>query len=198
MRSKNPETMKRIIEFVEEYYLSHGRSPAMSVIGEGVGISKGTAYKYLVDMDERGMISYDGKTITNERIRKISSGVMSVPVVGNISCGLLNMAEENIEEYVSLPESIFGRGTFFILRANGQSMIDAGIDNGDLVVVRQQNTAEDGQIVVALVDDEATLKRMYVEEDMIRLHPENKTMKDILVPSCEIQGVAVHVIKSLN
>lgn len=197
MRTKNPETMKKIIEFVEEYYFKHSSSPTTSVIADGVGIARGTVHKYLVDMDARGMISYDGKTITNDRINKINTGFIGVPVVGSIACGVPNLAEEDIEEYIPLPEKLFGKGDFFILRAKGQSMIEAGIDEGDLVIVRMQNTAEDGQIVVALVGDEATLKRLYKESDGIRLHPENSSMEDIFVPDCSIQGVAVKVLKDL-
>ena len=122
-----------------------------------------------------------------------------VPVLGSVACGVPKYAEENIEEYVRLPVSLFGRGDFFILRANGDSMIEAGIDNGDLVLIRQQNTAETGQIVVALMEEEATLKRYYPEPQWgrIRLHPENSMMTDIYVDSCIIQGVAVKVLKDL-
>ena len=197
MRTKNPETMKNIIEFVEEYYFKHNSSPTTSVIADGVGIARGTVHKYLVDMDARGMISYDGKTITNDRINKINPGFIGVPVVGSIACGVPNLAEEDIEEYIPLPEKLFGKGDFFILRAKGQSMIEAGIDEGDLVIVRMQNTAENGQIVVALIDEEATLKRFYKEKNGIRLHPENSSMEDIFVPDCSIQGVAVKVLKDL-
>ena len=197
MRSKNPDTMKRIIEFVEEYYLRYSQSPSTRVIGENIGMSKGMVYNYLIEMDEKGMITYDGKTITNDRINKINTGFIGVPVVGSIACGVPNLAEEDIEEYIPLPEKLFGKGDFFILRAKGQSMIEAGIDEGDLVIVRMQNTAEDGQIVVALVGDEATLKRFYKEDGHIRLHPENSSMEDIIVPDCSIQGVAVKVLKDL-
>ena len=151
-------------------------------------------------MDERGLISYDGKRISNARIEKLSSnsGVIRAAVVGSIACGIPNLAEENIEEYVSLPRSMFGNGEFFILRANGESMIDAGIETGDLVVIRKQSCAEDGQIVVALVEDETTLKRLYRENGKVRLHPENRDMDDIIVDDCIIQGVAVKVIKDLQ
>ena len=110
-----------------------------------------------------------------------------VAVVGSVSCGPLTFAEENIEEYIKLPTSLLGHGKFFILRASGQSMIGAGIEDGDLVVVRQQETAEPGQIVVALVEDEVTLKRFFPDPQngCIRLHPENRRMKDIIV--CEGQ-----------
>lgn len=197
MRSKNPEIMKRIVDFVEAYHLDYNSSPSLRVIADGVGIGSTTVYRYLMEMNERGMICYDGKTIRNEKINKSQRGTIRAAVIGRIACGIPDLAEQHVEGYVNLPESLFGQGNFYILRASGCSMTEAGIDDGDLVVIREQNTAEDGQIVVALVDDEATLKRFFHEGDRIRLHPENPRMKDIFVTDCRIQGVAVKVIHDL-
>lgn len=197
MRSKDPEIMKRIVDFVEAYHLDYNSSPSLRVIADGVGIGSTTVYRYLMEMNERGMICYDGKTIRNEKINKSQRGTIRAAVIGRIACGIPNLAEQHVEGYVNLPESLFGQGNFYILRASGCSMTEAGIDDGDLVVIREQNTAEDGQIVVALVDDEATLKRFFHEGDRIRLHPENSQMKDIFVTDCRIQGVAVKVIHDL-
>lgn len=197
MRSKDPEIMKRIVDFVEAYHLDYNSSPSLRVIADGVGIGSTTVYRYLMEMNERGMICYDGKTIRNEKINKSQRGTIRAAVIGRIACGIPNLAEQHVEGYVNLPESLFGQGNFYILRASGCSMTEAGIDDGDLVVIREQNTAEDGQIVVALVDDEATLKRFFHEGDRIRLHPENPQMKDIFVTDCRIQGVAVKVIHDL-
>ena len=197
MRSKDPEIMKRIVDFVEAYHLDYNSSPSIRVIADSVGIGSTTVYRYLMEMNERGMICYDGKTIRNEKIDKSERGTIRAAVIGRIACGIPNLAEQHVEGYVNLPESLFGQGNFYILRASGCSMTEAGIDDGDLVVIREQNTAEDGQIVVALVDDEATLKRFFHEGDRIRLHPENPQMKDIFVTDCRIQGVAVKVIHDL-
>ncbi len=197
MRSKDPEIMKRIVDFVEAYHLDYNSSPSLRVIADGVGIGSTTVYRYLMEMNQRGMICYDGKTIRNEKINKSQRGTIRAAVIGRIACGIPNLAEQHVEGYVNLPESLFGQGNFCILRASGCSMTEAGIDDGDLVVIREQNTAEDGQIVVALVDDEATLKRFFHEDDRIRLHPENPRMKDIFVTDCRIQGVAVKVIHDL-
>lgn len=199
MRRRNVELMNRIIEFAEQYYLENSSSPSVRTIADRFGIGVSTAYRYLLEMDERGLITYDGKRISNDRIEKLNSnsGVIRAAVVGSIACGIPNLAEENVEEYVSLPRSMFGDGEFFILRANGESMIDAGIETGDLVVIRKQACAEDGQIVVALVENEATLKRLYRDKGKVRLHPENRAMDDIIVDDCIIQGVAVKVIKDL-
>ena len=122
-----------------------------------------------------------------------------VPVVGGIACGVPILAEENIERYIPIPKDFLGNGNFFILQAQGNSMINAGIADGDYVIVRQQETAEIGQIVVALIGEEATLKRYYIDRERrkIRLHPENSRMKDMYYDSITIQGVAIKVIKDL-
>ena len=198
MRSKNPELMVQIMEYIDDYYSKHCSSPSVRTIAAGVGTSKSTVQRYLVAMNEDGMLSYDGKELIIDKIRKTNKSTVNVAVVGSIACGITNLAEENIEEYISLPKSMFGEGEFIILRANGESMVDAGIETGDLVVIRKQSCAEDGQIVVALVDDEATLKRLYRDNEKIRLHPENKDMDDIIADDCIIQGVAVKVIKDIH
>lgn len=199
MRSKDPELMERIKDYAEQYYLEHGDSPSTSKIAAEMGIVKGTAYKYLVAMSDKGMIEYDGQNIVTAMTKKKSMVNNQVPIIGAVPCGSPQIEEENIEEYVTLPAAIFGKGDFFILRASGNSMIDAGIDDGDLVVIRKQITAEDGDIVVALVENQNTLKRIYrdTKRKKIILHPENKTMEDIVVDECVIQGVACHIIKAV-
>lgn len=197
MRSKSPEIMTQIKDYVEEFYFENSSSPSIREIARGVGIGSTTVFRYLQEMSERGMVLYDGEAVTTEKIMKLKTASVSIPVVGSIACGIPNLAEENIEEYIQLPEAVFGRGRFYILRASGSSMIEVGINDGDLVVIREQCTAEDGNIVVALVGEEATLKRFYKEGDHIRLHPENRDMDDIIVSDCQIQGVAVKVIKDL-
>lgn len=144
------------------------------------------------------MIEFDGhRNIATRETMHTKAGTVLVPILGFVSCGIPKFAEENIEEYVRLPITLFGKGDFFILRANGDSMIEANIDHGDLVVIRQQSYAEEGQIVVALIEDEAILKRYYPdpEQHRVRLHPENGKLQDIYVDNCSIQGVAVKAIK---
>ena len=198
-RSKSPELMSEIKKYIEDYYLQNRQSPSTTKIAEAVGIARGTAYKYLVEMAEKNMIEYDGQEIRTNVTRKYSGEQTQTPIVGSIPCGSPQYEEENIEEYVSLPTAIFGKGDFFILRASGQSMIEAGIDDGDLVVVKKQVEAKEGDIVVALVDNQNTLKRYFRDDEnkKIILHPENKKMKDIIVDECCIQGVACHIIKEL-
>ncbi|MDO5519819.1 MAG: transcriptional repressor LexA [bacterium] len=200
MRYKSTELMNSIKEFVENYYIQNRHSPSTTEIANEVGIARGTAYKYLIAMDDEGMIQYDGEKIITDKTLKTDIELTNVVILGSISCGVPELEEEYAEGFVSLPVSMFGKGTFYFLRANGDSMIDAGINHGDLVLIRKQSEAKDGQIVVALIENENTLKRFYVDKEnqCIRLHPENKKMKDIIVSTCKIQGVAVKVIKSLE
>lgn len=198
MRSKDKTLMAAIEKFVSDYTDSNGISPTMQEVADGVGSSKATVQRYIAQLCDDGILDYSGyRTMTST---KTKAATIRVPVLGTIACGIPKFAEENIEEYVRLPVALFGKGNFFILRAYGDSMIEAGIDNGDLVLIRQQNYADEGQIVVALMEDEATLKRFYPEpkKHRIRLHPENSRMDDIYVDNCEIQGVAVKVLKDLE
>lgn len=201
MRSKNQEYFTLLERYIDTYTDSHGVSPSTREIAAGTGLSLATVSRYLSYMRENGMIDYVGqRNIITQRKRMTSTGSNKVPLLGSVSCGIPKFAEGNIEEYVQLPTALFGKGDFFLLRASGDSMIEAGIDNGDLVLVKHQDHAEPGQIVVALIgDDEATLKRFYPEPQrgIIRLHPENPSLDDIIVENCSIQGVAVHVMKSL-
>ena len=198
MRSKDKTLMAAIEKFVSDYTDSNGISPTMQEVADGVGSSKATVQRYIAQLCEDGILDYSGyRTMTST---KTKAAAIRVPVLGTIACGIPKFAEENIEVYVRLPVALFGKGNFFILRAYGDSMIEAGIDNGDLVLIRQQNYADEGQIVVALMEDEATLKRFYPEpkKHRIRLHPENSRMDDIYVDNCEIQGIAVKVLKDLE
>ena len=201
MRSKNQEYFTLLERYIDTYADSHGVSPSTREIAAGTGLSLATVSRYLSYMRENGIIDYVGqRNIITQRKRMTSTGSNKVPLLGAVSCGIPKFAEGNIEEYVQLPTALFGKGDFFLLRASGDSMIEAGIDNGDLVLIKHQDHAEPGQIVVALIgDDEATLKRFYPEPQhgIIRLHPENPALDDIIVENCAIQGIAVHVMKSL-
>lgn len=200
MRSKNPEYFERIIRYIDDYMKENNRSPSNREMAKGTGLSTATVSRYLSQMREDGLLDYSGqRNITTKSQAKHRANTLSVPVLGSVSCDIPKFAEENIEEYIELPISLFGQGDFFILRANGNSMIEAGIDDGNLVLIRHQDTAEPGQIVVALMEDEATLKRFYPEPELhrVRLHPENSEMNDIYVDHCVVQGVAVKVIKDV-
>lgn len=200
MRSKNPEYFKLLEDFINEYLDDNGTAPSNAEISAGTGLSSATVSRYLAQMREEGRVSYGGhRTLQTKKAQQSKGQSTMVPLLGQVACGLPRFAEENIEDYIPLPKSFVGKGEYFLLRAKGDSMTEIGIDDGDLVLVRQQCTADEGQVVVALIEDEATLKRFYPEPDRnrVRLHPENHEMNDIYVPSCEIQGVAVKVIKDI-
>lgn len=202
MRSKNIELMNQIKEFAERFYIEEGRSPSTTEIADEVGVSRGTAYRYLVEMAEKGMIEYDGKTIHTEATHKYKGSGASATILDcSVSCGPGLLEEQRILEYVRLPETVFGNGEMFLLRANGDSMVDAGIDDGDWIVVKKQNTAEEGDIVVALFDGLNNLKYFYKNKKkncaILRSANANKNYKDIEVYDLQIQGIAQHVIKGL-
>ena len=198
MRSKDRNLLAAIEKYVCDYTDQVGFSPSMQEVADCFGVSKATVHRYIAQLCEEGVITLSGyRSMTSA---KTKTQAVRVPVLGRIACGIPKFAEENIEEYIRLPVALFGKGDFFLLRAYGDSMTEAGIDDGDLVIIRQQNWAEEGQIVVALMGDEATLKRYYPEPEnkRIRLHPENSHMEDIFVDNCENQGVAVKVLKDLE
>ena len=202
MRSKSIELMNQIKDFSERFFIEEGRSPSTTEIANEVGVSRGTAYRYVVEMAEKGMIEYDGSSISTEATRKYKGSGTSATILDcSVSCGPGQLEEQRILEYVRLPETVFGNGELFLLRANGDSMVDAGIDDGDWIVVRKQNTAEEGDIVVALSDGLNTLKFFYRNNKkhcaILRSANAKKNYKDIEVYDLQIQGVAQHVIKGL-
>ena len=198
MRSKDQGLMQKIKDFCEEYYLLHNQSPSCIRIGEEFGITRNTAYRYLVEMREKGMIDYENGSIHTEKTNKVNAEFSSAALVGSIPCGTPEEEFEEIQEIVQLPVSVFGKGEFYLLRASGESMIDVGIYDSDLLVIRKQSTAVDGDIVVALTPDNTnTLKTIYFDKENheVILHPENKSLSDMRYPSCTIQGVLKFVIK---
>ena len=187
MRTLNPNTLERVENYITEYQKKNGKSPSYRQIMHGVGMSSlNLVQRYVLALEREGRIE-------RTRIGNISvppklkpSGVAIAPLVGSIACGQPVDAVENIEESFALPRSIFGNGDLFMLRTFGDSMIDIGIKKDDLVVIRKQNTADDGEIVVAMINGETTLKRIFRRNGKVILHPENKEMKDIVVKDCEI------------
>ena len=206
MRPYKQEYIVKLEQYINSYQQKTGYSPSISDMVRDLDIPKTTTYRYITYMKENGMIDIKGRgKIATREMEKTKRATIKLPVLGAVSCGIPKYAEENIEEYVQVPASWFGSGAFFALRADGQSMINAGIDDGDLVIIRKQEHAEPGQIVVALIDnEEATLKRYRPKEggQYIDLVPENDEFKVRTVDlSCEtliIQGVAVKVLKDLE
>lgn len=197
MRSKNPVLMDDIRQFAEEYYIKTGYSPTKIQIAEKLGIAAGTVTKYLKEMHQKRMIEYDGRTIRTSLTQKRASGYSSAAILGSVSCGPLQFEEENVEGFIALPEAIFGKGEFYILKANGDSMTDAGIDDGDWVVIKKQTHAKNGDIVVALSNGMNNLKYFYRENGYAILRSANEKYEDIRTDELSIQGIAVKIIKNL-
>lgn len=205
MRPYNTEYCQRLTAYITDYQERFGTTPTLTETERDLGIPKSTVARYLKYMRERHMLESDGKHIFTPEMLKKRDRTVSVPVLGAIACGIPKYAEENIEEYVRIPTSWLGTGDFFALRADGESMLKAGISHGDLVLVHKQDYAEPGQIVVALINDEnATLKRYHpnMTGGYVELVPENDAFSvqhiDLSADTFAIQGVAVKVLKDLN
>ena len=200
MRTKDKELIDRIKVYIENQYEQSGRTPSIRDIAGALEIGKSSVQRYLEYMVEQGILAkgnYGYESIEQSRTER----TVSVAKLGYIPCGPLSEEYECIDGYVRLPASFVGNAKkCFLLTASGNSMIDVGIYDGDLVLVRQQEEANYNDIVVALVENEVTLKRYRPDRDrgVIILHPENKRMKDIVVDECKIQGVAIKVIKDLE
>ncbi len=200
MRSKNPELMLRIKDYIEDYFEGNSSTPTIREIASAMRIAVSSAHRYLVEMAEKDMVYYENGQLSTPKIQRMTPEISPAAIVGSIPCGLPEEREEQVEEYLPLSVSFFGKGNFYALRASGDSMIDAQINNGDLVIIREQQTANIGDIVVALTDENRnTLKRLCFnsEQQSYYLHPENKEMEDIYVSGLRVQGVATHVIKAL-
>jgi len=205
MRSKSTELMEQISNYIGDYYRQHHSTPTTREIASAVGLSPAAGYKYLVEMDKRGMMSYENGEITNlPKISKTPTGYFSAPLVGSIRCGDPEREEAEVEMYVSLPEALFGKGEFYLLRASGDSMEDEDICDGDLVLIRKQPDCELGDIVVALDENGENTLKIYGGIDKrtkkVILKYANESVypsKRILVNVLTVQGVAKHVIKAL-
>lgn len=200
MRNKSTELMLRIKEYIENYFEKYSSTPAVREIAGAMKIAVSSAHRYLVTMAEKEMISYENGVLSTPKIEMMNPEFSPAAIVGSIPSGTPDEREAQVEEYLPLSVSFFGKGNFYALRASGNSMVDAQIDDGDLVIIREQQTAEVGDIVVALTDEEKnTLKRLCFDSEQQRyyLHPENKEMEDIYVSNLRVQGIATHVIKAL-
>lgn len=199
MRSKDQELLANIQQHIEEYCDKHGYGPSVRTVADEYGISSSCAQAYMAHLEKNGRIAKGHNGYESNALARTDRAMRSVAIVGAVPCGPLTECEEAIEGYVRLPESLIGQGTFYLLKASGNSMVDAGIDDGDLVLIRKQETAGVGDIVVALVENESTLKRLEYNSRRQRyyLHPENETMEDIYVEDLAVQGVAIKVLKDL-
>ena len=204
MRPFNQKYLDDILKFVNKYYQENRVAPTIIQVSAGVGVPRSTTHRYLQELSKRGMLEYDRGILSAPQSAKMKTAYISAPLVGSIQCGSPEEEEELVEEYVSLPVSLFGKGEFYILRAKGDSMVDAGIEEDDLIVIERNCPAKIGDIVVALdPDNQNTLKRYAGFDKTERryiLKYENEAKypgEAIKVKSFHVQGVARHVIKSL-
>lgn len=188
-----------MLNFIKEYTLECGYPPSVREICRELNISSTATVKYYMDkLVARGDIlksPQKKRALEVKNMPKIEDNFSSVPLVGRVHAGALHLAEENYDDTFMFSQNLFGKSEMFMLTINGDSMIEAGIHDGDLVVVKKQPTANNGDIVVALVDGEATIKRFYKKKNYFLLHPENKDLDDIVVLKLDILGVVVGLVR---
>ena len=211
---------KTVYECIKSFIASHGYGPTVREVCSELGLrSPSTVHVHLNALEEKGLITRDplksrSIALVEQDVEELPTPVndsspyqhethfgssytntVKLPLVGNVAAGMPLLAEENIQDYLTLPTEIVGDAASFLLSVHGDSMIEAGINNGDYIVVKEQQTAQNGEIVVALVDDGATVKRFFKEKDHIRLQPENSSMDPIIVDDCAIVGKVVALFR---
>lgn len=195
----------KILEFIKDEIRKKGYPPAVREIGEAVGLlSSSTVHGHLQSLEEKGYIRRDPTKPRAIEILDSSSDILGakkvvhIPIVGRVTAGQPILAVENIEGTFPLPADLVRQDNVFMLKVQGESMIDAGILDGDFIIVRQQNEARNGEIVVALIGDEATVKRFFKERTLIRLQPENSSMEPIYSQDVSILGKVIGVFRTLQ
>lgn len=187
------ENQRKILEFIRSEIENRGYPPSVREICAAVGLkSTSTVHAHLNTLEKRGLIRRDSsKTRALELTDNSMARGRSVPLVGKVTAGLPILAVQNIEEYITLPQDMARGENVFCLRVQGDSMIDIGILNGDIIVVRSQSSAVNGEVVVAMVEDEATVKRIFYEKNRVRLQPENRAMAPIYAPDAQVLGKVI-------
>jgi repressor LexA len=195
------ERQKQILDYIREKIRVSGYPPSVREIGQAVGLrSSSTVHTHLVQLEEKGFVKKDPTKPRAIIPVDLDSGLnisdtIALPVVGSVAAGTPILAEQNIEEYLPVPVDFVGSGNHFILKVKGDSMIEAGIFDGDYLIVRQQHQANNGEIVVAIIEDEATVKRFFKRDPDIELRPENPTMDSIFVRDARIAGKAAGLFR---
>lgn len=202
MRRQDEAKKSVILNYINAYYDQHNEIPAVRTIADGTDIALATVHRYLLSLKESGALEYNGrKSLSTKRI-DMESHHVSAPVLGYVRCGAGEEAAEEIIEYIRLPESLVGTGEFFVLIAKGDSMVDAGVNDGDYVVIRKQNTASVGDFVVALYEGLNNLKELTRDNSgryILRSHNTDKdAYPDIYPNDLAIQGVAICVMHKLG
>ena len=195
---------REILEYIKDEILHKGYPPAVREICQAVNLkSTSSVHSHLETLEKNGYIRRDPTKpraieIMDDTFNLNRREMVNVPILGNVAAGEPLFAEENIEDYFPIPAEMVPNSEVFMLHVRGESMINVGILDGDNVLVQQQSTAKDGEMVVALVEDSATVKTFYKEDGYIRLQPENDTMEPIIVPDCQILGKVFGIFRFLR
>ena len=208
MQTKTPLTARQqeILDYLQKHLKQYGYPPSVREIGQALGLSSSsTVHVHLTHLEDKGWIRRDPSkpraieilVDDDEVAAETGAEIITLPIVGKVAAGVPITAVENIEGYFSVSADFLGKGTHFLLKVSGDSMIEAGILDGDLVIVRSQEAANNGDIVVALIDDEATVKRFYHRQDHIELQPENPLMEPIIVNDVVISGVVTGLVRRM-
>ena len=212
-RAETTRKERAILKFIEEQVIENGYPPSVREIGKAIGLSStATVHAYLEKLEKQGFIKKQDKKGRTLKVIKGSDGnpikkadknfyaqkeLVDVPIIGKITAGKPILAVENVTDTFPIPIDFVGNSESFMLTVRGESMIEAGILDGDYILVKKQNSARNGEIVVALIGEEATVKTFYKEKDHIRLQPENSTMDPIIVPDCQILGKVAGVFRKM-
>ena len=212
-RAETTRKEKAILKFIEDQVKANGYPPSVREIGKAIGLSStATVHGYLAKLEKQGFIKKEDKKGRTLKVIKGTDGkpvqeshknfythkeMVEVPVIGKITAGQPILAVENVTDTFPIPIDFVGNCDSFMLTVRGESMIEAGILDGDYILVKKQSNANNGEIVVALIEDEATVKTFYKEKDHIRLQPENHTMDPIIVPNCQILGKVAGVFRKM-
>lgn len=194
---------QQILDYIKARIKSSGYPPSVREIGQAVGLkSSSTVHAHLVQLEEKGYLRKDA---TKPRAiipvpsleEESATQIVSLPLIGQVAAGIPILAEQNIDAFIPVPLELIGSGHHFILQVKGDSMIDAGIIDGDYLIVRQQADAHNGDIVVAVLEDEATVKRLFKHGGYVELRPENQAMEPIIVPHAAIAGKVAGLLRRM-
>ncbi|MCR5715931.1 MAG: transcriptional repressor LexA [Lachnospiraceae bacterium] len=201
MERKITPKQKEILEYIKQQILVKGYPPAVREICEAVHLkSTSSVHAHLENLEYNGWIRRDPTKpraieICDENFQMVRTEMVNIPVVGTVAAGQPLLAQQNIDSYFPIPAEYVPKGETFMLKVKGESMINAGIFDGDTIMVESCSTARNGEMIVALVDDSATVKTFYKEDGHIRLQPENDSMDPIIVPDCKILGKVFGVLR---
>ena len=204
MQRPRGDNQQRILDYIKSEIQTKGYPPSVREIANAVGLkSTSTVHGHLQRLEKRGLLHRDAMKprameVTGDPSLPRTGPTTTVPVLGHVTAGQPILAEENLDEYVALPEIMLGDGEHFVLKVHGDSMIEAGILDGDHIIVRRQEKANNGEIVVAMIDDSATVKRFYKENGHYRLQPENSEMAPILTDHVTILGKVISLYRVIR